>query len=162
VDDGNVRAVLEFGGEVGGEVVVQLDGDQPGAGVGQVVGEGAAARADLDDGVAGEGSRASTILRWRFGSTRKFWPSRRLARMDSVPDEDGGAIVRRDVGRLVVGDLEEVVEKRSGLGVAHPDDLGQELLLSAHPRFGGECVGQAIGEEEEEVVRWSQVMLLSP
>jgi hypothetical protein len=122
------------------------------AGAGQVAGEGAPAGPDLDDGVPRRGSRASTILRWRFGSTRKFWPRRRLARTAQLRTKTA---VRSSGGTLRDGRWRRCGRcGPGGLGLRGPpgDDLGQQLLLSTDPGVG-EGVGQAVGEEEEQVAR---------
>jgi hypothetical protein len=49
------------------------------------MGQRPAARADLEDRIAGLGLSAATILREMLASTRKFWPRLRLALPCPVP-----------------------------------------------------------------------------
>ena len=53
VDDADVGMLGEFGGECGGEVVVEFDGGEAGGAFGEGAGEDAAAGADFEDGVGG-------------------------------------------------------------------------------------------------------------
>src|SRR5690606_14999180 len=104
----------------------------------------------------GEGSRAATIFRWMFGSTRKFWPRDFFARWGSAgsrrgigsgPNEHCRAVVGgHGVGGALEGEEggENLVD---GLVAAVRDEVHEGLLAGG----GADWIGEAVGEEKEQV-----------